>query len=158
VTSEREVAAIRELAASGALLEANDVACVQLLAGAPHIVGPYINVFNEGARDFLIDRGAIRIVVPVEMPATSIRIVAATAGRAGIEVQVFGRQPLSVACVTHFRLSPHNLDMVRVAELYRDVLDERRSSTDALQALRSMTADVPFVNGFLHGREGLRWV
>jgi collagenase-like PrtC family protease len=221
VTSEREVAAIRELAASGALLEANDVACIQLLAGAPHVVGPYINVFNEGARDFLIGRGAVRIVVPVEMPATSIRIVAATAGRAAIEVQVFGRQPLSVATrcyharshnltkdhcqlvcgldadgltattidsveiltingtqtlsygygvllaeldslreagVTHFRLSPHDLDMVRVAELYRDVLDGKQSGTDALQALRSMTADIPFVNGFLHGLEGLRWV
>jgi collagenase-like PrtC family protease len=221
VTSEREVAAIRTLAASRALLEANDVACLQLLAGAPHIVGPYINVFNEGTRDFLIDHGAIRIVVPVEMPVTSIRIVATTAGRAGIEVQVFGRQPLSVAMrcyharshnltkdhcqlvcgldadgltattidgveiltingtqtlshgygvllaelgllrdtgVTHFRLSPHTLDMVRVAQLYRDVLDGKRSYTDALKALRSMTADVPFVNGFLHGREGLRWV
>jgi collagenase-like PrtC family protease len=221
VTSKREVAAIRELAASGVLLEANDVACVQLLAGAPHVVGPYINVFNEGARDFLIGRGAIRIVVPVEMPGTSIRIVAATAGRAAIEVQVFGRQPLSVAMrcyharshdltkdhcqlvcaldadgltartidgveiltingtqtlshgygvllaeldslleagVTHFRLSPHNLDMVQVAELYRDVLDGKRSATDALRTLQSMTGGIPFVNGFLHGREGLRWV
>jgi collagenase-like PrtC family protease len=221
VTSKREVAAIRELAASGVLLEANDVACVQLLAGAPHVVGPYINVFNEGARDFLIARGAVRIVVPLEMPGTSIRIVAATAGCAAIEVQVFGRQPLSVAMrcyharshnltkdhcqlvcaldadgltattidgveiltingtqtlshgygvllaeldslleagVTHFRLSPHNLDMVQVAELYREVLDGKRSATDALRTLQSMTGGIPFVNGFLHGREGLRWV
>jgi collagenase-like PrtC family protease len=221
VTSEREVAAIRALAASGALLEANDVACVQLLSGMPHVVGPYVNVFNEGTRDFLIGRGAIRIVVPIEMPASSIRVVAATAGHASIEVQVFGRQPLSVAMrcyharshnltkdhcqlvcgldpdgltattidgveiltingtqtlshgygvllaelrmlrdagVTHFRLSPHDIDMVRVAELYRDVLDAKQSAVDALQALRSLITDIPFVNGFLYGREGLRWV
>jgi collagenase-like PrtC family protease len=155
------------------------------------------------------------------MPGTSIRIVAATAGCAAIEVQVFGRQPLSVAMrcyharshnltkdhcqlvcaldadgltattidgveiltingtqtlshgygvllaeldslreagVTHFRLSPHNLDMVQVAELYREVLDGKRSATDALRTLESMTGGIPFVNGFLHGREGLRWV
>ncbi len=221
VTSQREVAAIRALAASDALIEANDVACVQLLSGVPHIIGPYVNVFNEGTRDFLIGRGAIRIVVPIEMPATSIRVVAATAGRASIEVQVFGRQPLSVAMrcyharshnltkdhcqlvcgldpdgltattidgvailtingtqtlthghgvslaelgslrdagVTHFRLSPHDIDMVLVATLYHDVLDGKRSAADALQALRSLTDDIPYVNGFLHGREGSRWV
>ena len=221
LTTEREVDAIRELASRDLLLEANDVACVQLLAGRPHVVGPYINVFNEGARDFLIGRGATRIVLPVEIPATSIGIVAATAGRAEIEVQVFGRQPLSVAMrcyharahdrtkdhcqlvcgldadgltaatidgvdiltingtqtlthgygvllaeldslreagVTHFRLSPHDLDMVRVAGVYREVLDGRQDATDALKTLRSMTGGVPYVNGFLHGREGLAWV
>jgi O2-independent ubiquinone biosynthesis protein UbiV len=221
VTSQREVAAIRDAAAGGALLEANDVACIQLLAGTPHIVGPYINVFNEGARDFLIDRGAIRIVLPVEMPASSVRIVASAAGPAAFEMQVFGRQPLSVATrcyharshnltkdqcqlvcgldadgltattvdgveiltvngtqtlthgngvliaeldslraagITYFRLSPQNLDMVRVAKLYRDVLDDELGTPDALAALRSMTGDIPFVNGFLHGRAGMCWV
>jgi collagenase-like PrtC family protease len=220
VTSNREVATIRGLAASGALLEANDVACLQILSGAPHVVGPYINVFNEAARDFLIGRGAVRIVVPVEMPATSIRVIAATAGHASIEVQVFGRQPLSVAMrcyharshnltkdhcqfvcgldadgltastidgveiltingtqtlscaygvllaeldtlreagVTHFRLSPQDIDMIRVAEVYRDMLDGKRHAAEALQTLRSITGDIPYVNGFLHGREGLAW-
>jgi O2-independent ubiquinone biosynthesis protein UbiV len=62
------------------------------------------------------------------------------------------------AGITHFRLSPHDIDMVRVAELYRDVLDGRQDASDALQALRLMTANVPFINGFLHGREGMRWL
>src|ERR1019366_7428029 len=221
VTSKREVAAIHERAASGWLLEANDVACVQILERAPHVVGPYINVVNEGARDFLVSRGAVRIALPVELPATSIRAIAATASSTSLEVHAFGRQPLSVAMrcyharshnltkdhcqlvcahdadgltattidgveimtingtqtlshgygvllaeldslreagVTHFRLSPHNLDMVQVAELYREVLDGKRSATDALRTLESMTGGIPFVNGFLHGREGLRWV
>jgi len=221
VTTRREVETIAEIIASGLMVEANDVACVQLLAGRPHVVGPYINVFNEGARDFLVGRGALRIVLPVEIPAKSIRIVAAGDARVEFEVQAFGRQPLSVAMrcyharahdrtkdhcqlvcgldsngltantidgteiltingtqtlthghavllaeleelrqagVRHFRLSPQDLDMVRVAALYRDVLDGRQEAAAAVQALRSMTGDIPFVNGFLHGRKGLAWI
>lgn len=220
VTTPAEVAAIRELAGGELLVEANDVAGVQLLAGRPFVVGPYINVFNEGARDFLVGRGAVRIVLPVEMPAKSIAVVAGGAARAEYEVQVFGRQPLSVAMrcyharahertkdhcqlvcgldadgltartidgsdiltvngtqtlthghavllaeldalraagVRHFRLSPQDVDMVRVATLYREVLDGQRTPGEALAALRALTGDVPFVNGFLHGREGLAW-
>ena len=220
VTTKREVADIRDLAAGDALLEANDVATLQLLSGAPHVVGPHINVFNEGTRDFLVARGAVRIVVPVEMPARSIRVIAGAAQRFDVEVQVFGRQTLSVAMrcyharshnltkdhcqivcgldsdglaastidgreilringtqtqsrefgvllpqldalrtagVTHFRLSPQDIDMVRVAGLYRGVLDGRTAADEALQALRSITGDVPYANGFLHGREGLAW-
>lgn len=220
VTTPAEVEAIGAAAAGGLLVEANDVAAVQLLAGRPFVVGPYINVFNEGARDFVIGRGAVRIVLPVEMPAKSIAIVAGGDARAEYEVQVFGRQPLSVAMrcyharahdrtkdhcqlvcgldadglaartidgsdiltvngtqtlthghavllaelellraagVRHFRLSPHDLDMVKVAALYRDVLDERRAPEEALATLRTLTGDVPYVNGFLHGREGLAW-
>jgi collagenase-like PrtC family protease len=221
VTTPREIEAINELIAAGLMVEANDVACLQLLGGRPHVVGPYINVFNEGARDFILGRGAVRIVLPVEMPAKSIRVVAAGGAPAEFEVQVFGRQPLSVAMrcyharahnrtkdhcqlvcgldsdglvantidgteiltvngtqtlthghavllaeldllreagVRHFRLSPQDIDMVRVAGLYRDVLEGRRDAADALQALRPVTGDVPYVNGFLYGREGLAWV
>jgi len=97
VTTPHEQETIRDLIAEGLLIEANDVACVQLLAGAPHVVGPYINVFNEGSRDFLAGRGAVRIVLPVEIPLKSIRVVAAREDGPELEVQVFGRQPLSVA-------------------------------------------------------------
>jgi collagenase-like PrtC family protease len=221
VTTAREVEQIRALVAGSELVEANDVACLQLLGGRPHVVGPYVNVFNEGARDFVTGHGATRIVLPVEMPATSIQAVAAGAGTTGIELQVFGRLPLSVAMrcyharahdrskdhcqlvcgldsdgltaetvdgvdiltingtqtlthghgvllaelemlaaagVTHFRLSPHDLDMVRVARLFREVLDGALDAADALAALRQLTGSVPYVNGFLHGREGLAWV
>lgn len=220
VTTPAEVEAISEIAGGELLVEANDVAGVQLLAGLPFVVGPYINVFNEGARDFLLGRGAVRIVLPVEMPAKSIAVVAGGDTRAEYEVQVFGRQPLSVAMrcyharahdrtkdhcqlvcgldpdgltartidgsdiltvngtqtlthghavllaelellrsagIRHFRLSPQDVDMVAVAGLYREVLDGRRTSDAALAALRALTGDVPFVNGFLHGREGLSW-
>jgi len=86
-------------------------------------------------------------------------------------VTISGTQTLSRGCcvlltelgtlreigVTHFRLSPQKVDMVLVAGLYRDVLDGKKSAAEALQALRSVTGDIPYVNGFLHGREGLAW-
>jgi collagenase-like PrtC family protease len=220
VTTPAEVAAIQALAGGELLIEANDVAGVQLLGGRPFVVGPYINVFNEGARDFLVGRGAVRIVLPVEMPAQSIAVMVAGGAGVEFELQVFGRQPLSVAMrcyharaharskdhcqlvcgldsdgmtartidgvdiltvngtqtlthghavllaelealraagVRHFRLSPQDLDMVRVATLYREVLAGRREPGAAVAALRALTGDVPYVNGFLHGREGLAW-
>jgi len=95
MTLDREIGAVRALAETSALIEANDVATLQEVSGRPHVVGPYINVFNEGAHDFLVAGGATRIVLPVEVTARAVRVLAAR----GIETEllVFGRQPLSVA-------------------------------------------------------------
>ena len=206
MTLDREVAAARALAQTGVLVEANDVACLREVSGRPHVVGPYINVFNEGACDVLIDGGAVRVL----------------AGRAGeTEMLVFGRQPLAVAMrcyharshgltkdgcqfvcgldpdglpadtidgqalltvngtqtmsngylvlldelgelramgVTHFRLSPQDMDMVAVARIHRAVLDGQRGTAEAMTQLRQLTGSIPWQNGFLHGREGLAWV
>ncbi|MDR3423690.1 MAG: U32 family peptidase [Alphaproteobacteria bacterium] len=218
VTSDREMKAIKDRVKAGFLIEANDVACLQALAGKPHVIGPFINVFNESARDFLIRGNATRIVLPVEIPAQSIGIIA---GKTETEIQVFGRQPLSVAMrcysarahgrhkdgcqfvcgrhpdgltadtvdgqpiltvngtqtlshgyavllrdlatlqkmgVTHFRLSPQDVDMVEVARIYRAVLDGQAEVEESEKKLRKLTGDIPYVNGFLHGREGLAWV
>jgi len=59
--------------------------------------------------------------------------------------------------VTHFRLSPQATDMVRVAELYRAVLDERTEPEAAVAALRACVGATPFVNGYIRGREGMGW-
>ncbi len=48
--------------------------------------------------------------------------------------------------------------MVKVATLYRDVLDGRLEAPAALAALRPLTGAIPYINGFLHGREGISWV
>ncbi len=95
VTSPREMAEIKQHASTDAMVEANDVACLQALAGKPHVIGPFINVFNEGAREFVTRNGAVRVVLPVEAPATSIKVLANTPVET--EVMVFGRQPLSIA-------------------------------------------------------------
>jgi len=226
VTSEREMKAIKEHVDEGFMIEANDVACLRALNGKPHVIGPFINVFNEGARDFLVRNNAKRIVLPVEIPASSIKIVArlrqgATTRQAETEVMVFGRQPLSVAMrcysarsqgltkdscqfvcslspdglpadtvdgqpiltvngtqtlshgyvvlfeelaalqkmgVTHFRLSPQDIDMVKVAALHRAVLNKKCAPDEALERLKKLTGTVPYVNGFYHGHEGLAWV
>ena len=45
VMGERELASLRDLTASdAALIEANEVAALALLAGRPHAVGPVVNV------------------------------------------------------------------------------------------------------------------
>jgi collagenase-like PrtC family protease len=220
VTSEREMKDIAKRVEQGFLIEANDVACLQALNGKPHVIGPFINVFNESTRDFLIHNEAKRIVLPVEIPATSIKIVAGHS-KAEMEVMVFGRQPLSVAMrcyharahglnkdschfvcsqnpdglpadtvdgqpiltvngtqtlshgygvllnelgalqemgVTHFRLSPQDVDMVRVAKLYRAVLDKKSAPKEVMSKLKKLTSKMPYVNGFYHGYEGLVWI
>ena len=77
VTTPREIASIKKKAKSGLLVEANDVAAVQALAGKPFIVGPFINVMNEGTRDYLVGLGAKRVVFASELSGTAIGMLAA---------------------------------------------------------------------------------
>jgi len=219
VTTDREMEAIRESCGSGMMIEANDVATIRTLAGAPHVAGPFINVFNEATLDFLVRGGALRVNMPVELSAASIATLARH-NPVETEALVFGRQGLSLsmrcyharaygltkdACqfvceldpdglyadqldgkrlltvngtqtmshgyaallselddlqsagVTHFRLSPQTTDMVRVAELYRGVLDRRIAAEEALAGLRALVEPTPFVNGYIRGREGMSW-
>ncbi len=96
VMTERETAMIRDLAEDGQfLVEANDVAVLSLLAGRMHVVGPYINVYNEATLRALSRRGAIRAVLPWELPAATLRHL--TASEVPLEVQVFGRAPLAIS-------------------------------------------------------------
>lgn len=60
--------------------------------------------------------------------------------------------------VQRFRLSPQDVDMVAVAQLFRDVLDGRIDAGEAMQRLTGVVGAVPLVNGYMHGREGLAWV
>ncbi|MFZ5608135.1 MAG: ubiquinone anaerobic biosynthesis protein UbiV [Pseudomonadota bacterium] len=56
--------------------------------------------------------------------------------------------------IGHFRLSPHSLDMVAVARLYRDVLDGRLAAAEATHTLAAMVPHAPLSNGYYHGKEG----
>lgn len=62
--------------------------------------------------------------------------------------------PLRAAGVRQFRLSPHTLDMVAVARLFRDRLDGRRDDAEVLEALAALAGEHALSNGFYHGREG----
>lgn len=66
---------------------------------------------------------------------------------------------LHTAGVSHFRLSPQaGVDVVQVAALVRAVADGTCAPDAAEAALRALTGPVPFINGYLQGREGMAWV
>lgn len=99
VMEEREVAALRDLdAVEGNLVEANDVAALTHVTGRPHVIGPFVNVYNEGTLDLLVKRGAVRICLPIEVPEKTLRVLGAeAAGCVELEAFAFGRMPLALS-------------------------------------------------------------
>ncbi len=220
VLSEGEMDAVRAtVARPGVLVEANDISTVALLSGRRYVVGPFVNVYNEGTLGHLARRGAIRVVPPGELSAGALAVLA----RSGveIEVQAFGRLPLAISARCYharandlrrdncrfvcagdpdgmaletldgdgflavngphtlsyaycnlvgeldalagmgigcFRLWPHSCDMVAVAQAFRDVLDGRADTGEAVARIAGLVGDAPFSNGFIHGGEGARFV
>lgn len=97
IMTEREMAAARDIAACDEFfIEANDIAVCALLGGRRHAVGPFINVYNEDALEYLVKKGAQRVCLPPELPAASLAVLA-EAATAELEVMVFGRLPLAVS-------------------------------------------------------------
>lgn len=94
--SDREIAQARDVAEDAHYIaEANDIAAIAMLAGRPHVVGPYINLYNEATLALLAERGAIRAVLPPESPASTILGLAKVG--VPLEIQVFGRAPLAIS-------------------------------------------------------------
>lgn len=109
VMSPRERRELEELSEDCAWpVEANDVSIVNLLAGKPFMIGPFINVYSEGTLAYFYDQGATRIALPAELPASSISTLAGAAGGREVEVQVFGRLPLALSARCYHARS-HNL-------------------------------------------------
>ncbi len=97
VMNEDEMKRVRAVAAEPELfVEANDISAVALLAGRPHAIGPFVNVYNEGTLAYLGRLGATRVSLPAELPAESLAVLAKSAA-VELEVQVFGRLPLAVS-------------------------------------------------------------
>ncbi|WP_374467500.1 U32 family peptidase [Ferrovibrio sp.] len=100
VMSERETkmtaAQIDGAEESGFMVEANDLGAVRRLAGRPHVIGPFVNVYNEGTLAYLARQGAVRICLPPELPGTAISALA-KASDVPLEVLVFGRMPLAIS-------------------------------------------------------------
>lgn len=102
--AESELAApARIVENADGLVEANDYAGVECVAGRPFVAGPQLNVYNEATLHLLARHGARRWVAPVELP---LAIVAALAELRpeDLEVEMFayGRLPLafSARCFT----------------------------------------------------------
>ena len=221
IMGEREMDAVRALAGEADfLVEANDIGGVALLAGRPHVVGPFVNVYNESTLAYLASQGAALVSLPWELSSRPLAALAKTAA-VELEVQVFGRVPLAISArcyharahglhkdgcqyvcaedrdgmavetldgeaflsvngtqtLSHtvlnligeldelgemgigaFRLWPHDVDMVAVARVFRDVLDGKRPADEGSGRLRELAGFAPFSNGFYHAREGVALV
>lgn len=94
-TSKREVRDITDMVQAGYLIEANDIATVNLLNGRAHVVGPFLNIYNEDTLALHLKLGATRVCLPPELPFESIRLMAAANG--AVEVFAFGRPPLALS-------------------------------------------------------------
>ena len=107
------------------MIEVNDMAALYALRGRPHVVGPFMNVYNEATLRVLEGMSTNTVCLPPELPGPSIRTIAANRRTAQIEVFAFGRAPLAVSArCYHARI--HNLtkDGCRyVCEQDRDGLD-----------------------------------
>lgn len=99
VMSKRDRDIIRDVVGmDGVLIEANDVSALPFLKDTPHTVGPMINVYNEGALDFMHRNGAVRVTLPVELSLKSLSALQAflTSGPE-LEVFAYGRLPLAIS-------------------------------------------------------------
>lgn len=97
IMTDRELEQARDLAAAeGMMIEANDVSVASMLAGRPFMVGPLVNVYNEGTLAYLESLGATRVCLPAELPAAVVGGLVKAAG-AEIEMQAFGRLPLAIS-------------------------------------------------------------
>ena len=100
IMTETEMDEIRQAIADPDLLfEANDISTAALLAGRRHVIGPFVNAYNEGTIAYLAERGAYRVSLPAELSLTALRDLGQTdAGQSvALEVQVFGRLPLAIS-------------------------------------------------------------
>ena len=56
--------------------------------------------------------------------------------------------------VTRFRLSPHHVDMVAIAHVWRDLLEGKRDLPRARRIIQAVAAFAPPSNGYFHARPG----
>lgn len=97
IMTERELREARDLAGTEeTLVEANDISVASMIGGKPFVVGPLVNVYNEGTLAYLESIGAIRTCLPAELPAEVVGTLV-KAAKGEIEIQAFGRLPLAIS-------------------------------------------------------------
>nr|CAD6406017.1 U32 family peptidase [Rhizobium sp. Q54] len=65
---------------------------------------------------------------------------------------------LREAGISRFRLSPQDCDMVGIAAVFNDLLQDRVGVEEAIARVETLYPGAPLSNGFLHAREGAAWV
>lgn len=220
ILSSREMGWMRDIVADpGIYYEANDIAVADMLKGRPHMIGPMMNVYNEGTLATLARGGADRVCLPFEMSGETTAVLAKS-GIMEVEAFVYGRMPLAIAArcyharafnlpkdncryvcnlhndgmtvdtlegkpfltvngtqtmsytvnnlaaeipqylemgVTRFRISPHDVDIVRLAEMFRGVIEGRTDPQEVLDETDGLVDGAPNSNGFFYDEEGLRY-
>jgi len=220
ILSSREMNDMRDTVGDEDLyFEANDIAVDDMLKGRPHMIGPMMNVYNEGTLARLAANGADRVCLPVEMSGKSIAVLAGS-GIMDVEVFVFGRMPLAIAArcyhsrihkvpksncryvcgldndgltidtldgkpflavngtqtmshtvanlaaeipemlgmgVKSFRISPHDVDVVHIAEQFRGIIAGTTDPAELLDETDGLIDGAPNSNGFFYDEEGLKY-
>ncbi|WP_068083668.1 ubiquinone anaerobic biosynthesis protein UbiV [Polycladidibacter stylochi] len=95
--TKRDRVSIHDLCELDMLVEVNDMAALAQRAGKPFAVGPFFNVYNEGAAQALIERGMETLCPPVELPLASVATIAKACPDLTMEMFAFGRLPLAVS-------------------------------------------------------------
>ncbi|MGO9356584.1 MAG: U32 family peptidase [Xanthobacteraceae bacterium] len=135
ITLARERRRIEETVRdAGFMLEANDVTCLASVGGRPHVIGPFVNVYNEGTARWFAAQGARSICLPPELPFGSVAaITAAMKSSTDIEIFAFGRAPLAISARCYHarlhKLTKDNCQFVCAADpdgLAVDTLDDQR--------------------------------
>lgn len=67
-------------------------------------------------------------------------------------------QELQAAGISHFRLSPHDTDMLEVARLYKELLNHKIDAAELAHNMKALMPEAQFSNGFYYGEEGIRSV
>lgn len=100
IEAESELKLLRRLCANGTfMVEANDMAAVQLLAGQLRFVaGPFVNIYNQHSLAALARLGLQRWVMPVELGRDTLAAIQAERPD-GVETELFafGRLPLALS-------------------------------------------------------------
>ena len=60
--------------------------------------------------------------------------------------------------INSFRLSPHDTDMVVIAQIYHDILNNAIDAASAVEKLEDQLIGVEFSNGFFFGDVGMKQV
>ena len=103
IEAESELSYLQRTVDEHLLIEANDMAAVELARGSPFVAGPHLSVYNAQSLEVLAEQGACRWVPPLEMDLPSMTEILRQRPK-GLEAEVFayGRMPLafSARCFT----------------------------------------------------------
>ncbi len=104
IESESDLKTLRRIAGNGRfMIEANDMGAVSLMAGAPFVASPHLNVFNSHTLALLAAHGATRWVAPLEMSRAQLATMQRERpANMATEIFGYGRLPLaySARCFT----------------------------------------------------------